>query len=50
MKHDAGRQLGPKIPKLSCWGSISGAPLEKAVEGNRGRWCGGTCEVVTAVW
>jgi hypothetical protein len=41
--------LRGNMVKLSCWGSISGAPLKMGVEISGGRWCSGADEVVVVV-
>jgi hypothetical protein len=38
---------GAKNPKSSHWGSIAGAPLEVAAEGDAGRLWGGVNNVAT---
>jgi hypothetical protein len=48
-KHEAGEGLRTEYLKSSCWGSISGAPLEMGVENGVGRWYGGADEVVVVV-
>ena len=43
-----GKGVGAKNPKPRRWGSISGAPLETALESDGGRWWGGVYAVATA--
>jgi hypothetical protein len=50
VRASGGGPLRPKKSKTERWGSVSGAPLETRVEGDRGRWRDDAYEVVVVGW